>query len=112
MTLTPTVDEACKCKVAIAGTKNELFAFQTHPKVDKKAYEASSTLQLKDLSKGFPKGKPVGVLRWSMSTQDDDQVQATPSHHSHERVGARARVRARVRARARARARVRARACA
>lgn len=74
MTLTPTVDEACKCKVAIAGAKNEVFAFQTHPKVDKKAYEASSTLQLKDLSKGFPKGKPVGVLRWSMSTQDDDQV--------------------------------------
>jgi len=74
MTLTPTVDEACKCKVAIAGTKNELFAFQTHPKVDKKAYEASGTLQLKDLTKGFPKGKPVGVLRWSMSTQDDDQV--------------------------------------
>mmetsp|Transcript_23160 Transcript_23160/g.61928 ORF Transcript_23160/g.61928 Transcript_23160/m.61928 type:complete len:514 (-) Transcript_23160:306-1847(-) len=74
MTLTPLVDEACKCKVALAGVKSDLFAFQTHPKVDKKAYEAGGTLQLKDLSKGFPKGKPVGVLRWSMSTTDDDQA--------------------------------------
>lgn len=74
MTLTPMEDDACKCKIAIAGQKNTAFAFQTHPKVDKKAYEGQASLQLKDLSKGFPKGKPVGVLRWSMSTTDDDQV--------------------------------------
>ena len=74
MQLTATEDDACKCKVVMAGSKNPLFAFQTHPKVDKKTYEAQNLLMLKDASKGFPKSKSVGVLRWSVSTQDDSQV--------------------------------------
>ena len=74
MQLTATVDDACKCQVVMAGTKNALFAFQTHPKVDKKAYESQNLLVLKDAAKGFPKSKSVGVLRWSVSTQDDSLV--------------------------------------
>lgn len=74
MQLTATDDDACKCKVVMAGTKNPLFAFQTHPKVDKKNYESQNLLVLKDAAKGFPKAKSVGVLRWSVSTQDDSQV--------------------------------------
>jgi hypothetical protein len=74
MQLTATEDDACKCKVVMAGSKNPLFAFQTHPKVDKKTYESQNLLVLKDASKGFPKSKSVGVLRWSVSTQDDSQV--------------------------------------
>lgn len=74
MQLTATEDDACKCQVVMTGTKNALFAFQTHPKVDKKAYESQNLLVLKDAAKGFPKAKSVGVLRWSVSTQDDSQV--------------------------------------
>lgn len=73
MALMANVDEASKCKVILAGQKNPLFAYQTHPKVDKKAYEKDNILCLKDKNKGFPKGK-LSILRWSMNTTDDTQV--------------------------------------
>jgi hypothetical protein len=73
MNLTATEDSALNCKVVLApGGKNPNFAFQTHPKVDKKAYETQGTLALK--AGAFPKHKSVGVLRWSMSTAAEDQV--------------------------------------
>lgn len=34
-------------------------------------------LQLKDLNKGFPKGRPVAVLRWSSSTNDESMCPLT-----------------------------------
>ena len=43
--------------------------FQTHPKVDKKAYEQQGMLSLKG-GKGFPVNRPVGVLRWSYGGDD------------------------------------------
>eukprot|EP00617_Octactis_speculum_P023833 CAMPEP_0185767008 /NCGR_PEP_ID=MMETSP1174-20130828/40851_1 /TAXON_ID=35687 /ORGANISM="Dictyocha speculum, Strain CCMP1381" /LENGTH=506 /DNA_ID=CAMNT_0028450977 /DNA_START=110 /DNA_END=1630 /DNA_ORIENTATION=+ len=73
MALVANGDEFSKCKVILAGAKNPLFTYQTHPKVDKKAYEKENILCLKDKNKGFPKGK-LGILRWSMNTQDDSQV--------------------------------------
>lgn len=77
MTLTANNDEACTCKVLLAGNKVPLFTYLTHPKVDKKAYEGDHVLALKKVGgvdKGFPKGKSVGVLRWSMTTADDEQI--------------------------------------
>ena len=32
---------------------------------------------LKDMSKGFPVGRPVGVLRWSLSSTEDSLVPLT-----------------------------------
>lgn len=85
MSLTATDDAACKCRVILAGQKSSAFNFSVHPKVDKKGFENNGQLTLKDASKGFPKSKPVGILRWSMASTDDDQVQlplgARPSHH-------------------------------
>lgn len=73
MNLTATEDSALCCKVNLNPEgKNPSFAFQTHPKVDKKAYESAGTLALK--AGAFPKHKSVGVLRWSMSTTAEDQV--------------------------------------
>jgi len=73
MNLTATEDSALCCKVNLNPEgKNPSFAFQTHPKVDKKAYESAGTLALK--AGAFPKHKSVGVLRWSMSTAAEDQV--------------------------------------
>ena len=72
MNLTATVDEALNCKVQLAGARHPSFAFQTHPKVDKKGYEGAGQLGLK--AGAFPKAKGVGVLRWSMSTTSEDQV--------------------------------------
>lgn len=45
------------------------FNFATHPKVDKKNYEKAGTLSLKG-GKGFPVGRPVGILRWSYSGEE------------------------------------------
>jgi hypothetical protein len=47
----------------------DTFTFATHPKVDKKAYEQKGVLSLKG-DKGFPVGRPVGILRWSYSGDD------------------------------------------
>lgn len=75
MQLTATEDGAAICKVVLGGPgRHPAFTYQTHPKVDKKAYETGGTLALKDAAKGFPKGKSVGVLRWSMSTTSEDEV--------------------------------------
>jgi len=74
MNLTAMQDDALCCKVVLGGVRSPAFAFQTHPKVDKKAYEGGGELVLKDAGKGFPKAKSVGVLRWSMSTTAEDQV--------------------------------------
>ena len=47
----------------------DTFTFATHPKVDKKAYEQKGVLSLKG-DKGFPVGRPVGILRWSYGGDD------------------------------------------
>lgn len=74
MQLTATREDALQSKVVLSGARNPAFTYQTHPKVDKKAYEAAGTLELKDASKGFPLGKSVGVLRWGMSTAVEGTV--------------------------------------
>lgn len=45
------------------------WTFQTHPKVDKKAYEQQGMLSLKG-GKGFPVSRGVGILRWSYGGED------------------------------------------
>mmetsp|Transcript_12055 Transcript_12055/g.28240 ORF Transcript_12055/g.28240 Transcript_12055/m.28240 type:complete len:518 (+) Transcript_12055:397-1950(+) len=72
MNLTANKDEALACKVILGDGRNPNFAYQTHPKVDKKLYESTSQVALK--AGAFPKHKSVGVLRWSMSTAAEDQV--------------------------------------
>jgi len=74
MYLTVTDEAASKCAIQLAPTKNPMFNFQTNPKMDKKVFEQQQRLGLKDPAKGFPKGKAVGILRWSAATQDDEHV--------------------------------------
>lgn len=52
-------------KAQLPGT----FNYATHPKVDKKGYDAQGVLSLKG-GKGFPVGRAVGILRWSYSGDD------------------------------------------
>jgi hypothetical protein len=44
---------------------------QTHPNVDKKVYQASNVVQLKNADKPFPLNQDVGVLKWRLQTQDE-----------------------------------------
>lgn len=74
LTLTATTDAAALCKVQL-GLEDKLgFNFQTHPKINKQVYDQSKVLVLKDANKGFPAGRPVGVLRWSLSSSDESLV--------------------------------------
>ena len=41
------------------------FSFNTHPKINKTLYDRNGLLQLKDISKGFPSSRPVGILKWN-----------------------------------------------
>lgn len=78
LSLTANSDGANKCKVLLASTDSTgAFAFQTHPKVNKRLYDSAKALASKDLSKGFPVARPVGVLRWSLSTTDDAHMPLT-----------------------------------
>ena len=75
LALTANVSEASRCAVAVRldGAPSEM-TFQTHPKINKAVFEGSKVLTGKDPARGFPAGRSVGVLRWSMSTTSEDLV--------------------------------------
>ena len=72
LTLTAADDEAALCAVQLSVSGGEGFTFMTHPKVNKAVYDQSQLLQLKDTNKGFPSARPVGILRWTHSSANDD----------------------------------------
>ncbi|GMI42672.1 hypothetical protein TrCOL_g2900 [Triparma columacea] len=45
------------------------FTVNTHPKMDKKAWEKEGKLSIKG-GKSIPVGRPIGVLRWSNSSEE------------------------------------------
>ncbi|KAJ2852545.1 coatomer subunit delta [Coemansia brasiliensis] len=46
---------------------------KTHPKVDKKQFQANSMVMLKG-NNSFPLSQPVGVLKWRIVSTDEDDV--------------------------------------
>ncbi|KAF0689781.1 Aste57867_18800 [Aphanomyces stellatus] len=62
--------ESAICRLHLRHSNANGVNFQTHPKVDKKLFEAQSILALKDDSKPFPPAR-VAVLRWAIKTQDE-----------------------------------------
>lgn len=82
LTLTATTEAAARSKVVLGegaggGVVPAGLNFQTHPKVNKQEYDSNKVLVLKDTNKGFPVGRPVGVLRWSYSSTDESMVPLT-----------------------------------
>lgn len=70
LTLTANTEAGTAALVTVnKGALPDSFNFATHPKVDKKAYEQKGVLSLKG-DKGFPVGRPVGILRWSYNGED------------------------------------------
>jgi coatomer subunit delta len=75
LTLTASSEEAGLCSVQMKTARNaDKFTFTTHPKVNKGMYEKSGLLQLKDVKKGFPSARPVGILKWSYSSASEDLI--------------------------------------
>lgn len=75
LTLTAASEDAGLCSVQMKTVRNaDKFTFTTHPKVNKSMYEKSGLLQLKDVNKGFPSARPVGILKWSYSSASEDLI--------------------------------------
>lgn len=58
------------CRLALDYSTANGINFMCHPKVNKKLFESDSILGLKDAKKPFPESR-VGVLRWSLKSQDE-----------------------------------------
>lgn len=71
LTLTANTDEVGMCSVQMNVGSVDAFTFNTHPKLNKQLYDQSGLLRLKDVTKGFPSARPVGILRWSYSSNTD-----------------------------------------
>lgn len=77
LTLTAQSEEISNCMIKLkplSAAVNQSFSFNTHPKINKQVYEKQNVLQLKDggAGKGFPSGRPVGILKWTSSGSPDD----------------------------------------
>ncbi|CAG9466459.1 unnamed protein product [Pedinophyceae sp. YPF-701] len=65
-------DSAARVKVQMAGNAGAAgVQFKTHPNIDKQAYAAENALQLRDPNRPFPKGTPLGVLKWRYGGTDE-----------------------------------------
>ncbi|KPJ17632.1 Coatomer subunit delta [Papilio machaon] len=47
---------------------------QTHPNVDKEAFRSSGVIGLKQVQRPFPMHSDVGVLKWRLTTGNDDKL--------------------------------------
>jgi len=78
LSLTANDEAASLCKLAVADKAVAAgTTFAVHPKVAKKDWEADGVVVMKGAGKGFPVGRPVGVVRWSLSTTDEALVPLT-----------------------------------
>jgi hypothetical protein len=66
-TLTSQTATVCYCVLLLRFTSQ----------VNKALYESGRVLALKDVGKGFPVARPVGVLRWSLTTNDESAMPLT-----------------------------------
>jgi len=73
MMLKITDEETSKIKVKL-NKDDERAMWQTHPQVDKKKFNSENVIGLKNADRPFPVNQDVGVLKWRMVTQDEDQM--------------------------------------
>jgi len=63
-----------RLRIQLDNSFNRNFQFKTHPQVDKKLFNSGSVIALKDPSKPFPIGTPLGILKWRFSTRDESFI--------------------------------------
>ncbi|XP_074653755.1 coatomer subunit delta-like [Tubulanus polymorphus] len=63
-----------RIKIGVINNDTRGIQLQTHPNVDKKLFQAQSTIALKNPSKPFPVNQDVGVLKWRFQTQDEANI--------------------------------------
>jgi len=71
MTLRVAEDKFTKVKVQVENNDKKGAQLQTHPNLDKKAFQTDGMLVLKSPPKPFPVQNDVGVLKWRFQTTDE-----------------------------------------
>lgn len=64
-------------KVLLDGAPAPGYQFKTHPNIDKNLYSSEHVLGLKDPSRPFPTGAPLGVLKWRYQSMDEGDIPLT-----------------------------------
>lgn len=70
-------EEDGRIKVALRNGDNRNLQLQTNPNIDKNTFKNNSVIALRDLSKSFPIGTDVGVLKWRFQTQEESEIPLT-----------------------------------
>ncbi|KAJ1964094.1 coatomer subunit delta [Dipsacomyces acuminosporus] len=71
-------DEAyASVQVGVATGASQNAQVKTHPKIDKKKFQSSSVIALKDASGSFPLSQPIGVLKWRIVSGEEDDIPLT-----------------------------------
>jgi len=66
-------EEQAKVRVKLDRDDDRVM-WQTHPQVNKNVFNAESIVGLKNPDKPFPVNQDVGVLKWRLQTQEEDQI--------------------------------------
>jgi len=66
-------EEQAKVRVKLERDDDRVM-WQTHPQVNKNVFNAESIVGLKNPDKPFPVNQDVGVLKWRLQTQEEDQI--------------------------------------
>lgn len=74
MSLTVAPDADAHLRIQLShprGSDVGAYQFKTHPNIDKNLHSGEDILGLKDPSRPFPTGAPLGVLKWRLQSQDE-----------------------------------------
>jgi coatomer subunit delta len=77
MSMTASPEAQACVRVKLAGAPSAGYQFKTHPNIDKALFSEQNVLGLKDASRPFPTGAPLGVLKWRYQTADESEVPLT-----------------------------------
>eukprot|EP00850_Spirogloea_muscicola_P015792 SM000124S25924 [mRNA] locus=s124:133110:136711:+ [translate_table: standard] len=67
-------EEDAYIRIQTEGGSDRSFQFKTHPNIDKALHANENILGLKDPSRPFPTGSPLGILKWRMQSKDETLV--------------------------------------
>ncbi|KAJ1947751.1 coatomer subunit delta [Kickxella alabastrina] len=71
-------DEASgSVQLAVITNDTHNAQIKTHPKIDKKRFHSDSVIALKDASGSFPISQPIGVLKWRIVSNNEDDIPLT-----------------------------------
>lgn len=88
--ITDSSKAAIRLNVSTGNAESSGIQFRTHPNVDRSLFASQGLIGLKDPSRPFPTGNPLGVLRWRLVTKDESKapllINCWPSDNGDESV--------------------------